>query len=207
MSGAAGKTIDLQRRYTVAEWREITQASESKYEYVDGRLIDVRAMAGGTENHALIEFNLARALGNALEGKPCRGLSSNMAVRAKQMARFRYPDASIVCGPSEFEEDDTRRTVLLNPRVIIEILSETTEAADRGEKFRDYQEISSLREYLLISQDQALVENFFRRDDGTWLISNSSGISAVAKLHSVDVELRLSDLYAGVTLPKASDAI
>lgn len=198
---AAAPSIDPKRRYTYAEWYEIIQTSETKYDFIDGYLVDIRAMAGGTENHARITFNAIRVIGNLLDGKPCRGNSSDMAVRAKHMARYHYPDISIVCEQSEFEPDDQKRLVLLNPRVIIEVLSDSTEGHDRGEKFRDYIEIESLREYVLVSQDKALVESFTRRDDGTWLFRFWTGLDATAKLSSIGIELPLKQVFAGITFP------
>ncbi len=192
-------SIDLDRKYTFAEYYQIIQTSETKYEFVDGKLIDIRAMAGGTLEHSGIAVNVIAELRMRLEGKPCRPYNSDLAIRAIQMARYRYPDITVFCEKPEFEEDDRKKIVALNPRVVIEILSPSTAGTDRGEKFGDYRAIESLQQYVLIAQDQPMVETYTRRDDGTWLIAYASGLDAIAKLHVIDVELPLRDVYAGVS--------
>lgn len=203
---AAAPVIDLKRKYTYAEWYEIIQTSETKYDFVDGYLVDIRAMAGGTLEHAGVAGNVFGTLFGRLQNKPCRPFNSDLAIRAKHMARYHYPDISVFCSPPEFEADDPRKMVALNPTVIIEVLSDSTEGHDRGEKFRDYIEINSLREYVLVSQKQALVESFTRRDDGTWLFQFWTGLEATAKLSSVGVDLPLNQVFAGITFPDNTPA-
>ncbi len=198
--------IDLARRYSFEEYYRILQMSETKYEFVDGKLIDIRAMAGGTEGHSEICVNILIQINAALAGKPCRIFNSDLAVRARHMARYRYPDASIACGGSEFGEDDPKHYVLLNPRVIFEVLSPTTESVDRDEKFGDYRAIDSLRQYVLVSQSKPQIESYFRRDDGTWLFQYWTGLEAVARLQAVEVDLPLHDVYAGVKFSSDADA-
>ncbi len=201
---AAAPSIDLKRKYTYAEWYEIIQTSETKYDFVDGYLVDIRAMAGGTLEHAGISGNVYALLHNALQGKPCRPFNSDLAVRAKHMARYHYPDISVFCSPPEFEADDPKKMVALNPTLIIEVLSESTQRYDRSVKFREYLEMTSIKEYVLVSQDEPLIEFFTRRDDGTWLFQFCVGLEATAKLSSVGVDLPLKQVFAGITFPDST---
>jgi Uma2 family endonuclease len=188
------------RRYTLAEYMAFEETQEWKHEFHDGEIL---AMSGTSPEHALITANALRALGNRLEGKPCRVYSSDLKIGITPTARVCYPDGSIVCGPLEYHPEDPRRHIVTNPRVIVEVLSPTTEGYDRGEKFRHYRNIASLAEYVLISQDAPIVETFFRQGDGSWVIAGTyTGLDARAVLRSVEIELALSDVYAGVTFPE-----
>jgi Uma2 family endonuclease len=190
---------DLHRRYTFAEYLAYDESVEWKNEFHEGEML---AMSGSSPEHALITANALRAIGNRLEGKPCRVYSSDLKIGVKPGSRVCYPDGSIVCGPLEYDPNDPTRHVVTNPRVIIEVLSPTTEAYDRGEKFRRYRDIPSLAEYVLISQDAPIVETFFRQGDGSWLIAGTyTGLDAHARLRAVDIEIALTDIFAGVTFP------
>ena len=207
---AQDKQIDLSRRYTVQEYFRITRDCEGKYEYDNGRLIDMRAeaeaMAGGTFEHSLLIMNCGRHIGNALQGKPCVALDSNLRVRIGNKQKYRYPDVTVACGVPAFAPDDDDRITLLNPTLVLEVLSESSEKFDRGEKFAEYMQIESLREYVLIGQRRPRVEHYYRHDDGTWQFDFAEGTDAVAKLRSIDVELKLADVYAGVTFPPAEES-
>lgn len=197
--------VDLKRKYSYKEWYELIQTSETKYEFVDGYLVDIRAMAGGTLHHNQIAANVIAEIASGLKGKPCRVLSSDQAVRAKQLARYRYPDLSVLCEKPLYDEDDKSKLVLLNVKLIVEVLSDSTEAMDRGEKMRDYLAIDALQQYVLISQHQALVESFTRVDDA-WRIQHWIGLDAIASLTSIEVDLPLQAVYAGIELPKQDEA-
>jgi Uma2 family endonuclease len=187
------------RRHTFAEYLRFEEAAETKHEFHDGEIL---AMSGTSPEHALITANAIRAIGNRLQGKPCRVYSSDLKIGVSPGARVCYPDGSIICGPLQFDPADPKRHVVTNPRVILEVLSPTTEGYDRGEKFRHYRGIPSLQEYVLISQATPLVETFLRQPDGAWLIGATfAGPDATAFLRSIDVDLSLPDLYAGVTFP------
>jgi Uma2 family endonuclease len=190
---------DLRRRYTFAEYLAYDESVEWKNEFHEGEIL---AMSGSSPEHALITANALRAIGNRLEGKPCRVYSADLKIAAKPGSRVCYPDGSIVCGPLEYDPNDPKRHVITNPRVIVEVLSPTIEAHDRGEKFRRYRDIPSLAEYVLISQDAPIVETFFRQGDGSWLIAGTyTGLDAHARLRAVDIEIALTDIFAGVTFP------
>lgn len=151
-------------KLTPEEYLAFERASETKHEYVDG---EVFAMSGGTREHSLIGQNIARELGNALLDWPCEVHGSDMRVKVVARRRYFYPDVSVVCG-SPVLEDETRDT-LLNPKVVVEVLSESTERYDRGDKFFHYRAVESLQEYVLASQTEPLLEQFSRRPDGTWI--------------------------------------
>ncbi len=136
-------SIYSQKKMTIEEYLEFERTSEVKHDFVDGDLIDVRAMAGGSANHSVITLNWGAALLRRLNGKPCRAFDSNLKVRAQHSVKFRYPDLSVACPPLEFDPQESAQLTLLNPKLIIEVLSDSTEARDRGVKFAEYREIAS----------------------------------------------------------------
>ena len=152
-------------RMTEPEYLEFERENESKHEYFCG---EVFAMARASANHTLICSYVASALIVALGDKPCAVYQNDMRVKVSATGLFTYPDVSVVCGDPQFADDifDT----LLNPIVLIEVLSPSTEAHDRGKKFQDYRQIPSLQEYLLISQDSARIERYLRQNDKTWIL-------------------------------------
>jgi len=190
---------------TVEEYLAYEETAEEKHDYVDGKLIDVRAMAGGTSEHSMIELNWAAALLRKLEGKPCRPFSSNLKVRARKKVRYRYPDLSVACQPFEYDDRESSHRTLLNPTLIVEILSSSTESQDRGKKFSEYREIESFREYVLTAQHKPYVEVYFRLDDGQWMVNFTEGMDGIVRLRSLDIELPVKDLYVGVQFPVVPD--
>jgi Uma2 family endonuclease len=175
-----------------------------KHEFHEGEIL---AMSGNNYEHSLIAANLIREVGNRLKGSRCRPLDSNMRISVVPGSRYVYPDVTVVCGDPQFDPMDFRPRSLLNPKVIIEILSESTEAYDRGEKFAKYRQMNSLEEYVLVSQFSPQIETFTRREDGTWLFSSWSGPEAVVKLHTLRIELPLSEVYSEVTFPERPEVI
>lgn len=164
----------------------------TKHEYVDGAIV---AMAGASFEHNTILANLLRSFGNALVDRPCRVLASDMRVKTPANGRYRYPDGSVACDPIKFEDNEL--DTLLNPVVLIEVLSDSTEREDRGEKFRDYRSIPSFREYLLVSQAEVLVEHYVRSDSGVWTYRDI-GPGGRISLASCEVELRVDEFYLKV---------
>lgn len=178
------------------EYLEIDRAAEQKSEYVDGQMF---AMAGGSRNHNLIVTNLARELSLALKGRPCEVYPSDLRIWIPENNRYTYPDASVVCGDPEFL--DEHLDTLLNPTLIVEVLSPTTELYDRGKKFERYRSIESLQSYVLVSQDERRVEQYVRQADGRWLFSDTVGEEGVVSLPSIECELKLAEIYDKVILP------
>jgi Uma2 family endonuclease len=195
-----GLTAEKQR-HTIAEYLRQEEQASQRHEFHEGEIL---AMAGGTYRHSAIVANLLRSLGNRLDGKPCRPLDSNMRVRIPTRAIYLYPDVTVVCGPPQFDADDPKQTTLTNPRLVVEVLSETTESYDRGQKFEFYRDIPSLTEYVLVSQDQASVETFFRQEDGGWAFHPWKGLAAVAALRSLAINLPLAEVYAAVEFERVN---
>jgi Uma2 family endonuclease len=167
-----------------------------KHELWDG---DVYAMAGASLAHHRLVRNLVRQLGNALEGSQCEPLPSDMRIRIPMRDRYVYPDVTIVCGPPELEGE---ADVLLNPRTILEVLSPSTAAFDRGDKFTSYRTIPSVRQIVFVDQDVRQVECYTRQDDGSWVLREYRGEDALP-LEPLADPLPLSRIYEGVVLPSA----
>ena len=179
--------------FTVAEYLVIENAAEFRSEYYDGEMF---AMAGASIPHNLICMNLTLAVGTQLKGKPCRPIGSDQRVKIQRKGLFTYPDLLIVCGELQIAPDDPMS--ILNPTALVEILSPTTAGYDRGRKFHSYRLIPSLKEYVLISQDEPLCESYFRRDDGNWEYAIFEGLETALEFRSVPVRIPLAELYDGV---------
>lgn len=180
---------------TVEEYLAFDRASETKHEYFAGELL---AMAGASYDHNLIVGNIGASLHEQLRGRACRVLLSSMRLLVQETMSFVYPDLSVVCGRPQLR--DERRDVLLNPTIIIEVLSQSTEGHDRGLKFQEYRTIDSLREYLLVAQKAPRIEHFVRQTNDLWLFSESVGRETTLHLPTIDCALALADVYADVEL-------
>lgn len=148
---------------TPEEYLTFERGSDIKHERVNGEIF---AMAGGTREHSLTAANILGELRSALMDRPCEVHGPDMKVKAAG-ANYHYPDVSVVCGRPLFEEET--RDVLVNPKVLVEVLSDSTERHDRGDKFASYRTIESLSDYVLVSQTAVLVEHYHRQPDGTWI--------------------------------------
>ncbi len=173
------------------EYLEFERASEIKHEYFNGEIF---AMTGAKVNHNRIGSNINRHLGNQLADRPCDIFLSDMRVKVQSINKYTYPDIVVVCGDLELE--DQKFDTLLNPIIIIEILSNSTELYDRGKKFLHYRLIPSLKEYILVSQYHCQIEKFVRGDDGIWrLFDPHTDMEESIKIDAIDCELLLSDIY------------
>jgi Uma2 family endonuclease len=190
-------SLQAKPRLTPEEYLAIERAAEQKSEFFNGEMF---AMAGASPEHALIVTNVAGELRARLRERPCRVYSADLRVRVSETGLYAYPDVVVVCGEPQLEQD-----TLLNPTLIVEVLSPSTEAYDRGEKFRHYQRLESLQEYLLIAQDRHRVEQYVRQPDGRWLYAEAHELSATLQLPSIGCDLALSEVYDKVML-RASDA-
>ena len=159
------QAIPQRTRYTVEEYLRLAEASPTKLEYCGGEIID---MAGATLDHNRIAANLIGELRNRLKGRDCEAVGSDQRVLAAD-DRYAYPDVTVFCDEPVFDPRDPRMTIT-NPRVLIEVLSPSTEASDRGEKFIRYINLPELQEYFLVSQDRPQVQSFYRQPDGTWAV-------------------------------------
>lgn len=177
--------------FSPEQYLSLERVSEIRHEYLDG---SVYAMAGESPEHSTICFNLAGVMHAQLRGTSCRGFSPNMKIRTDTGGLYAYPDLSVVCGEPTFH--DERRDVLLNPTVIFEVLSRSTENYDRGEKFLRYTtQIESLRDYVLISQQRPRVECFSRQPDGAWASSEVESLENRLDLPSINCRISLADVY------------
>jgi len=181
---------------TFDDWLEGERAAlETRSEYIDG---EVFAMTGAREQHNAIVTNLIAELHPQMKGRPCRIYANDMKVRIRAANAGTYPDLLAVCGEREFL--DGRRDLLLNPSLIVEVLSDSTEAYDRGGKFALYRRIPSLKEYLLVSQYRVAVELFTRGPDDRWALTDFTARDATVNLSSIDCTLRLAEVYDQVDL-------
>src|SRR6266513_2323328 len=170
------------------QYLQLERASEMRHEFLDGLMY---AMAGESPDHSTICFNLASIIGSQIRDKPCRGFSPNMKVRAGIGGLYAYPDLMIVCGEAQFH--DEQGDVLVNPTVIFEVLSPSTEKYDRGEKFRRYRtQIETLQDYVLVSQDQMRVEHHHREPDGTWNQTEIGVADGILMLDSIECTVSLT---------------
>ena len=185
------------RVWTAQEYLAQERLAEFRSEFYRG---EVFAMAGASFEHTRINDNLAQKVGNQLENSPCQILTRDLRVKVNATGLYTYPDAVIVCGKPEFDDSDV--ATLLNPRVLIEILSDSTESYDRGGKFAQYRQIPTFQEYVLITQDQALVERYVRQPDGSWMLTISSDLADTFEFASVPVRVPLAEIYRGVTFPE-----
>ena len=178
---------------TPEQYLELERQAEYKSEYFAGEIF---AMAGASPEHNLITGNTFGVLWSQLRDRPCTPYGSDQKVRSTP-EHFAYPDVTVVCGEAQFAGEE--REVLLNPTLIVEVLSPTTEAWDRGGKFEQYRQRESMQEYVLVAQDRPHIERFARRESGQWLLTEVNGLDAVLTLPSIGCELALSEVYRKVT--------
>ena len=194
------------KRMTEAEYLAYERTAEFKSEFFDGVLYplhnpygDLQAMAGATKPHNRVKDNLAGELYLRFKGGPCQAFTSDQKVRLSDTGRFAYPDIVVVCG--EPEDDPTDATVLANPRVVIEVLSPSTERYDRGFKAAEYRRSPSVQELIFVAQDAMRVERYTRQPSGDWLLTVFDDPAGDMELASVPVLVPLAAIYNRVTLP------
>ena len=180
-------------RFTLEEYLSRERVSEYKSEYCQGEIF---AMTGGSPTYNDIGVNLVSSLKSRLRGSSCRPSASDQRIRIPANGLCTYPDASVVCGDREFDDIDT--DAITNPVVIFEVLSKSIERYDRGKKFDLYRELQSLQEDVLVSQTEAQVERFVRKDNGDWLLTVLKGPEAILKFASFDVSLTLAEIYEDI---------
>jgi len=191
MSSAATK-----RRFTAQEYLALERKSETRNEYYNGEIF---AMAGASREHNLIAGNVNAEIRDQILDRPCESYPSDMRVYVEATGLYTYPDVAVVCGEPRFQDREV--DTLLNPTVIIEVLSSSTEAYDRGVKFRHYRRIGSLREFVLISQERMMVERYTRRGND-WVLSDLTDPDQVLNLESIGCQIPLDRIYAKITFPE-----
>jgi len=181
------------KRISVQDYLQRERQATFKSEFFQGEIF---ARAGGSASRSLIAANFVRESRNALKDKPCTVFSSDLRVRVEPTGLYTYPDATIVCGELKF--DDDQRDTVVNPTVIVEVLSDATEKYDRGRKANHYRQISTLKELVLIAQDQPHVERFTRQANGDWLFHEEEELTAGFELPSLGISVLLAELYRNV---------
>jgi Uma2 family endonuclease len=201
-------------RFTVEEYLAFERASDERHEYLDGVIYAMpgsaspQAMAGESEDHGTICVNLVTSLATRLRGSPCRVFTKDLKVRCgpyrphTREGLYAYPDLVVVCGSSQYH--DQARDVLINPTVIVEVLSPSTEAFDRGEKFRRYRAwLPTLTDYLLVAQDRPLIDHYHRQEEGTWALHALEGLQDHVQLETIGCTVPLADVYERIVFPQA----
>lgn len=187
--------LESQTRLTPEEYLALERASSERSEYYAGEMF---AMTGSSRRHNLIVANLVGELRRQLKSRPCELYANDMRVKISPSGLYTYPDVVVVCGAPALEDEylDT----LLNPTLVVEVLSPSTESYDRGKKFEHYRAIDSLTEYLLVSQDEPRIEQFLRQDSRHWTFTAAKGLDERIALPSIQCELQLAEVYDKVLL-------
>ena len=189
--------------YTPEDYLAVERAAEFRHEYIEGEIFE---MAGESLSHSRVCSNLAREAGNALKGRSCESLSPNMKVRTSTASLFAYPDMTIVCGEPLFH--DSKKDVLINPKVIFEVLSPSTETYDRTTKFQKYRMGNeTLTDYVLVSQDTPFVEHFNKQADGNWLYRSYAEITETLQIESIECAFSLQEIYERVEFKAEADSV
>lgn len=194
MKRATANQYDL---LTVEQYFELELKSKIRHEYMDG---EVFAMSGARRNHSLISGNIGGELYGQLKNRDCEIHYGDLRVRARG-THYVFGDVVVACGELELETYKDIE-ILLNPTIVFEVLSKSSETRDRGEKAQDYRRLASLREYLLVSQKEMLIEHFIRQTDNTWRLIEYREASDKIVLPSINCELLLTDVYANVKFPQ-----
>ena len=183
-------------KLTEEQYLAIDRAAEFRSEFVDGEMF---AMSGGSLRHARLQRNLLFELQSALRDTGCEAFTSDMRVRVPATRMYAYPDVTVICGKPVLS--DEQQDILLNPVVIFEVLSPTTEKYDRGLKFQHYRAIESLKDYILVDQNQVLIEQFTRQDDNTWTLRDYQLLDQELTIPSINVSLPVRRIYDRIELP------
>jgi Uma2 family endonuclease len=182
--------LAARQRHSFAEYLAIEEMSPLRHEFCDG---EVWAMAGGSPDHAAIAVNVASVLREQLRGRPCRVFGSDLRVRVLATGLSTYPDVTVVCSHLETDPEDPRGHTVVNPTLLVEVLSPSTEDYDRGEKLAHYKRIASLREVVLVAQDERRIV-LWRREGERWTLETAHG-DQVARLPGVGCSLPLAEIY------------
>ena len=188
------------KKYTIEEYLQMEETSAEKHEYYQGEIF---AMSGAKVQHNMISLNIAIALGNKLKGKTCKPFNSDQRIYVEKNSLFTYPDISIVWGDPETRNNDELN--LVNPTVIIEVLSSSTKNYDRGEKFKLYRDIPTLKEYTLVDSESISVEAFYINDTGHWELTEYKNIEDTLFIKAIQSSFELSEIYEGTKLMKLSN--
>lgn len=202
-----GNLAESKKLYTVEEYLAFERESLEKHEYIDGEIIplhegrEIRAMAGASRRHNLITGNVFGEIRNKLKGKNCEIYPNDMRVRMSTN-HYSYPDVVVVCGEPQFADDEF--DVLLNPTVVVEVLSPSTRFRDKTEKLENFRKLESLKECLLIEQDKIFIEHYIKQTPNQWLLRIYENADEKVNLESIDCEILVSDIYLQVKFKESS---
>lgn len=182
-------------KYSLDEYLELDRNSEERLEFWDGEIFN---MSGVSRNHGLVEMNISIFLGARLMAKGCQLLPANIRIKVPSMPPYRYGDLSALCGQPKFEKIGGV-DALTNPSLIIEVLSDSTEAYDRGDKFTHYKSIPAFSEYLLIAQHRPHVSQFIKQSDGSWIYREFNSLADTVKLETTQCDLSLKEIYQNIS--------
>jgi Uma2 family endonuclease len=189
-------SLPVEHIYTADEYLALERDAETRHEFVDGMIY---AMAGESPEHSVICTNLIRTVGTFLKGGSCTVFSPNMKVLSGKNKIFAYPDVIVVCGDPQYYDD--KRDVLINPTVIFEVLSPSTEAFDRGEKFVSFRKFNrTLTDYILVSQHKPFVDHYSRRSENVWNLVSYEGLDKTLLISSLDCQLSVAEIYDRIGL-------
>ncbi|MBE7496643.1 MAG: Uma2 family endonuclease [Verrucomicrobiaceae bacterium] len=186
-------------RHSVEDYYDLEEEEVFKSEYYDGEIF---AMAGGSPEHSLIVANLLRELGIRLKGKTCTPYDGNLRIQIPATGLITYPDASVFCKKLEFDPKDKRRQTAVNPSVVFEVLSKTTESYDRGKKAENYRQLDSLKAYVLVSQSTPHIELYERHGDGFWFLTEAKGLDKEIAIKPLGLKLPLAEVYDRIKFPR-----
>lgn len=187
----------IKQIYSLEEYIELEKSTNEKFEFFDG---NVWSMSGASFSHNVIVQNLNIDVGSQLREKGCQSFPSDMRIKVPAYSPYRYPDLTALCGKAEVENLHGL-DLLVNPQLIVEVLSDSTEAFDRGDKFSYYKSIESFTEYILIAQHRPHVSQFIKHGDGFWINLEFNDLSETVELKSVPCKLALSAIYRGIGFP------
>jgi len=195
-------SAETKRRYTLEEYLVLERESDARLEFWDGEIF---TMSGGTLAHERVMGNAYDLFRVHLRGSDCAVFGSNMQIKVPSAPPYRYADGSVVCGKVEVERFNGN-DLLLNPVLVYEVLSPSSEAYDRGDKFTHYKSIASLKEYLLVAQHRPHITRYAKRDDGEWSYGEINALGGIIYLSSLDLTLKLSDVYQDVDFDKSESS-
>jgi len=184
------------RKLTVYEYFALEEKAERRSEFFDGEMF---MMAGASREHNFLSRNFTAEIHTRLRGSSCQVFVSDLRLKVDATGLYTYPDLAIVCGTPEYAPEN--RNTLTNPKVVIEILSDSTERYDRTTKFRHYRQIPTLMEYLLVAQDEALIHRYLRTESSDWLLAEIVGMDEMFIVNSVPLSIPMRDIYTGVEFP------
>ena len=186
---------NTEKLYTIPEYLELEEKSLEKNEFHNGKIV---AMSGGTLAHSILANRIGRLVENGIDtnGQDCVAGNSDLKIFIKKAKRFVYPDVTILCDDPEYYTHD--KQAITNPIIIIEVLSDSTEKYDRGEKFRMYSSLPTFKEYILIDQHQPIVDSLFREDSSYWKMQTTIGLDKSFPIHTLGFDINMADLYKKV---------